>query len=68
MFTVDWALGATTPNYVLARNRVNEVGQVVAQFIDFLNINGLPFSRIGISGHSLGMEIIKCLIFVIVTM
>lgn len=54
MFTVDWGLGAGTPNYILARNRVNEVGLVVAQFIDFLNVNGMPFSRIGITGHSLG--------------
>lgn len=53
-FTVDWGLGAGTPNYILARNRVNEVGQVLGQFIDFINVNGMPFSRIGINGHSLG--------------
>ncbi|KAJ6633684.1 Lipase member H [Pseudolycoriella hygida] len=57
VFTVDWGLGAGTPNYILARNRVNEVGHVLAQFCDFLNIYGLPFSRIGISGHSLGGQV-----------
>lgn len=57
VFTVDWGLGAGTPNYILARNRVNEVGQVVGQFIDFLNVNGMPFNRILISGHSLGIII-----------
>lgn len=54
VFTVDWGIGAGTPNYILARNRVNEAGHVVAQFIDFLNVNGMPFNRILISGHSLG--------------
>ncbi|XP_037033820.1 lipase member H-like [Bradysia coprophila] len=57
VFTVDWGRGAGTPNYVLARNRVNEVGQVVAQFIDFLNVNGLPHSRVSVVGHSLGAQV-----------
>lgn len=57
MFTVDWGLGAGTPNYILARNRVNEVGQVLARFIDFLNEYGLNFSLIGVLGHSLGNPI-----------
>ncbi|XP_037024546.1 lipase member H-like [Bradysia coprophila] len=57
VFTVDWGAGAGTINYVLARNRVNEAGHVVAQFIDFLNVNGLPFSRIGVLGHSLGAQV-----------
>ncbi|KAJ6640222.1 Lipase member H [Pseudolycoriella hygida] len=43
---VDWGAGAGTPNYVLARNRVNEAGSVVAQFIDWLNTNGVSFSSI----------------------
>ncbi len=54
VFTVDWGVGAGTVNYLLARNRVNEVGHVVAQFIDFLNVYGLPHSRVGLTGHSLG--------------
>ncbi len=53
VFTIDWGLGATTPNYILARNRVNDAGQVVAQFIDFLNANGLSYNAIGLIGHSL---------------
>jgi len=57
VFTVDWSVGAGTPNYILARNRVNEVGQVVAQFIDFLNVYGLPNSRVGMTGHSLGAQV-----------
>lgn len=50
-FMVDWSIGAATPNYILARSRVNEVGAVVAQFIDFLN---QPLSVISVIGHSLG--------------
>lgn len=61
VFTVDWGIGATTPNYILARNRVNDAGQVVAQFIDFLNANGLPFSSVGLIGHSLGAKNINFL-------
>jgi len=57
VFTVDWGRGAGTPNYILARNRVNEVGVVVAQFIEFLHTNGLPFSAVGIRGHSLGAQV-----------
>ncbi|XP_037049497.1 lipase member H-like [Bradysia coprophila] len=54
VFTVDWGTGAITPNYALARGRVNAVGAVVAQFIDWLNIRGVPFANILVSGHSLG--------------
>lgn len=52
--SVDWGAGAITPNYSLARSRVNSVGAVVAQFIDWLNVHGLPFANILVSGHSLG--------------
>lgn len=54
VFTVDWGTGSITPNYALARGRVNAVGAVVAQFIDWINIHGVPFSNILVSGHSLG--------------
>jgi len=50
-FMVDWSIGAETLNYILARNRVNEVGDVVARFITFL---GQPTSQISVMGHSLG--------------
>ncbi|KAJ6634466.1 Lipase member H [Pseudolycoriella hygida] len=57
VFTVDWGIGATTPNYILARNRVNDAGNIVAQFIDFLNAYGLSFNLIGLIGHSLGAQV-----------
>ncbi|XP_037034319.1 lipase member H-like [Bradysia coprophila] len=57
VFTVDWGVGATTPNSILACNRVNDAGHVVAQFIDFLNANGLSFNSIGLIGHSLGAQV-----------
>lgn len=56
---VDWGRGANTINYISARNRVNEVGPLLARFIDFLHQNGfiLFFSRLHIAGHSLGAHI-----------
>lgn len=54
MFIVDWGVGSNTLNYITARNRVNEVGAVVAQFVDWINVNGVPFSAITIIGSSLG--------------
>lgn len=58
IIAVDWGLGANTPNYITARNRVNEVGPVLAQFCDFLQENNLlDFSRTYIIGGSLGAHI-----------
>jgi len=55
VFTVDWGVGAQTANYVAARNRVNLVGQTVANFIDWLNTSrGQAHSAITVIGHSLG--------------
>lgn len=54
---MDWGTGAITPNYALARGRVPAVGQVVGQFIDWINTHGLPFSSISVTGHSLGGHI-----------
>ncbi|XP_037040913.1 phospholipase A1-like [Bradysia coprophila] len=55
VFTVDWGAGAQTPNYVLARNRVNAVGAVIASYIDWLNqARGQSFAAVSIAGHSLG--------------
>jgi len=53
-FAVDWTVGGQTPNYILARQRVGECGRGLAAFIDFLNVNGLPFSAVTVLGHSLG--------------
>jgi pancreatic triacylglycerol lipase len=48
-------LGANTINFVAARQRVNEVGPIVAEFLDFLHENNeLDFSRLYVIGYSLG--------------
>lgn len=56
---VDWGVGANTINYISARNRVNEVGPVIARFIDFLHQNAFisAFNRVHAIGHSLGAHI-----------
>ncbi|EDS41789.1 lipase [Culex quinquefasciatus] len=54
VIVVDWGAGAQNPNYITARNHINAVGQTVANFVDFLNQNGLSFNNIYIVGHSLG--------------
>jgi pimeloyl-ACP methyl ester carboxylesterase len=42
----------------LARWRVGDVGRVIAQFVDFLSMNGLTqHSRVNIVGHSLGSHV-----------
>lgn len=57
MFIADWGVGSNTINYITARNRVNEVGAVVAQYIDWINLRGVPFSAITIFGSSLGAHV-----------
>lgn len=55
---VDWSRGAGTINYISARNRVFEVGPLLAQLLDFLHENGvLNFSQLIVTGHSLGAHI-----------
>ncbi|XP_065073522.1 phospholipase A1 VesT1.02-like, partial [Ochlerotatus camptorhynchus] len=54
VITVDWGVGAQNPNYVTSRNHINAVGATVASFIEFLNVNGLAFNFVYVSGHSLG--------------
>lgn len=58
VFVVDWGAGAITLNYILARSRVNEVGAVVAQYIDWINSRGVPFSQFTLIGHSLGAHVV----------
>lgn len=53
-FIVDWSAGASTINYVDARNRVPAVAELVANFIRFLVRNGSSFDQIVTIGHSLG--------------
>jgi pancreatic triacylglycerol lipase len=51
-------LGANTINYIAARNRVGEAGQVTAQFIEFLiSTGGLDINTVSIVGHSLGSHV-----------
>ncbi|XP_037031482.1 lipase member H-A-like [Bradysia coprophila] len=50
-FMVDWSIGAETINYIVARGRVNEVGTVVARFVDF---TGQNTNLVSVMGHSLG--------------
>jgi len=58
VFTVDWGTGASTINYVTARNRVGAVATVVAQFIDWVHTRtNTPFSSVSVIGHSLGGHI-----------
>lgn len=58
VIVVNWGAGAITPNYVLAQSRVDDVGNVVANFIDFLNMyTGIPFSSVSVIGHSLGAHV-----------
>lgn len=47
--------GANTIDYGTARNRINGVSTVVANFINFLISNGFTaHSRLSVIGHSLG--------------
>ncbi|XP_061386831.1 phospholipase A1 VesT1.02-like [Musca vetustissima] len=58
VFCVDWSSSAQTINYASARYDVPNVGQLVANFIDFLNDKGgMPFSTLGLIGHSLGAHV-----------
>jgi pancreatic triacylglycerol lipase len=51
-------LGAQTANYIAARNRVGEAGQVTAQFIEFLiSSGGANINTMTIVGHSLGSHV-----------
>jgi pancreatic triacylglycerol lipase len=56
--TVDWGVGAQTANYIAARNRVGEAGQVTAMFINFLEASGgLNINTVSVIGHSLGSHV-----------
>ncbi|KAG4065250.1 hypothetical protein HA402_012692 [Bradysia odoriphaga] len=54
---VDWSAGSDTANYILARNRVNEVGAAVADYIDWLVSQGSSYNNVVVSGHSLGAHV-----------
>lgn len=54
---INWLRGAKTINYVKARHRVREVGEVLARFIDYLVTLGLNLNELILVGHSLGSHI-----------
>lgn len=55
---IDWSVGSRTINYIGASNRVEGVGSVVAQQIDFLHQHGMiDFNRLTVVGFSLGAHI-----------
>lgn len=55
MVVVDWNAGASTINYVTARNRVGDVGRFVGRFIDLCHLHGfVQFPNLHVIGHSLG--------------
>lgn len=49
---VNWLRGASTINYVKARHRIREVGEAVAQFIDYLVTLGLDLNSLICIGES----------------
>lgn len=58
VIVVDWSIGASTINYVTARNRVPQVADQLARFLNFLVSNGrTQWPRVFIAGHSLGAHI-----------
>lgn len=58
VFVVDWSSNAVTLNYISARYDVPTIGQLVADYIDFLNEKGgMPFTTLGLIGHSLGAHV-----------
>ncbi|XP_013107020.1 phospholipase A1 VesT1.02 [Stomoxys calcitrans] len=58
VFCVDWSSAAETLNYASARYDVPTVGQMVANFIDFLNSSGgMSFTTLNLIGHSLGAHV-----------
>lgn len=51
VFTVDWGAGASTINYITARNRVPAAATVVANFIDWVHTRtNAPFSSVSVIG------------------
>lgn len=58
VIVIDWGLGANTINFITARNRVPEMGVLIANYIDFLNEhNMVDFGRLYVIGSSLGAHI-----------
>lgn len=55
---VNWQKGSDIYNYLTARGRVNEMGEYVARFVDFMSSKAwLKIESLTIVGHSLGAHI-----------
>ncbi|XP_063695876.1 phospholipase A1-like isoform X2 [Culicoides brevitarsis] len=58
VISLDWSVGADTPNYFKARSAIFQVGPFLAKFIDFLvEKTNISTSDIYLIGHSLGAHI-----------
>lgn len=55
---VDWSRGASTINYISARNRVEPTGIIVARFLELLvEHSSLDVRTVTVIGHSLGAHV-----------
>lgn len=55
---MNWQKGSDIYNYLTARGRVNEMGEYVARFVDFMRAKAwLNVESLTIVGHSLGAHI-----------
>ncbi|XP_063708701.1 lipase member H-like [Culicoides brevitarsis] len=57
---IDWSKGANTPDYILAVERIFQIGPFIAEFIEFLLKtfkNQMKISDIYLIGHSLGAHL-----------
>lgn len=58
VINVDWSKGAITANYFTAKDRVEEVGYVISDFLQYLEVyGGIQRRNVYIIGHSLGGHI-----------
>lgn len=56
VIVVDWNVGASSNNYITARNNVGPTGGLLGRFIDFLQQNNfVRFPDLHVIGHSLGL-------------
>ncbi|XP_039431582.1 pancreatic triacylglycerol lipase-like [Culex pipiens pallens] len=53
---VDWS-NLAIHGYALSVNRTYAVGDYVAEFVSYLNGQGIPLSKVTLVGHSLGAQI-----------
>lgn len=55
---IDWSEGSRTINYIGAANRGPSIGLLVANYLDFLQSNGLlDYNRLSVVGFSLGAHV-----------